>query len=279
MPLGRYRHFGKLRFNGKDFEHGPIGSPLLSGGLNPFFPGSLYWRGAGTDAMCRERGFISGRGWDDLEGMMESILGGPLIPPGRGLKLADYQEAANALGCEVSAIYAVDRVESGGSGFIADGRLKILFEAHWFSKLTEHKYDAALPGISSRKWNRALYAAGKNADVRGVKELARLALAMVLDDSAAIQSASYGRYQIMGFNYSLCGFMDAYRMVLAFEESEKNHLLAFVEFCKSKKLAPAIRRKDWNSFAYLYNGKSYKTNRYDEKLALAERNFNTAKIA
>lgn len=37
-----------------------------------------------------------------------------------------YKEAADVLGCNEAAIKAVASVESAGSGFLADGRAKIL---------------------------------------------------------------------------------------------------------------------------------------------------------
>src|SRR5581483_11419841 len=111
----------------------------------------------------------------------------------------DFQRAANALGCEVACIRAVTEVESGGSGFFASGRPKILFEAHIFSQQTGRRYDTSNPDISSRTWNRALYKGGE-------REYDRLQKAIGLSAHAALQSASWGRFQIMGFHYRRCGF-------------------------------------------------------------------------
>jgi N-acetylmuramidase len=76
--------------------------------------------------------------------------------------------------------------------------LSILFEAHVFSKNTRHAYDYVFPEISSRHWNRALYRGGE-------REYPRLMKAMLLDRAAALKSASWGRFQVMGFNHSLAG--------------------------------------------------------------------------
>ena len=63
-------------------------------------------------------------------------------------------------GANVATIRAVVEVEAAGSGFFADGRPKILFEAHWFSEFTNSRYDYRYPSISSPVWNRSLYIGG-----------------------------------------------------------------------------------------------------------------------
>lgn len=178
------------------------------------------------------------------------------------LDLSDYQKAAQALGCDVDAVKAVDRIESGGSGFLPSGQPKILFEAHLFSRFTGHKYDAEYPGISSPSWNRKLYKGG-------AAEHERLSSAVALDRNAALQSASWGRYQILGSNWRECGYPSLQAFINAMYESEKDHLEAFVGFVKHRGLADELQRKDWAGFARGYNGPGYLNNRYDTKLAIA----------
>ena len=189
---------------------------------------------------------------------------GTLPTPGTPAPLtdADFQRAAAALNCEVACVQAVTDVESGGSGFFASGRPKILFEAHYFSRLTQHRYDASNPQISSAKWNRALYAGGE-------KEYGRLQSAMALNRDAALRSASWGRFQIMGDNCKAAGYASADEYVAAMYQSEGKHLDAFVNFVKSSKLDGALREKRWADFAKGYNGSGYAENQYDKKLAAA----------
>jgi hypothetical protein len=71
----------------------------------------------------------------------------------------DIAAAAAQLHCEPTAIRAVCDIESAGGGFLPDTRPKILFEAHLFGNLTEHRWDATHPNISSPSWNRMLYGA------------------------------------------------------------------------------------------------------------------------
>lgn len=178
----------------------------------------------------------------------------------------DYVRAAHLLECDTAAIRAVAAVESDGDGFHASGRPKILFEAHVFSRLTGGKYDASHPNLSSPTWNRALYQGGEN-------EHKRLQLATTLDRPAALQSASWGKFQIMGFNWSRCGHTSLQNFINAMYRDEADHLTAFCYFIKSKGLDDELRRLDWAAFACGYNGKGYAANRYDERLAKAYENF------
>ncbi|WP_367989242.1 N-acetylmuramidase family protein [Vibrio sp. NTOU-M3] len=187
----------------------------------------------------------------------------PKPEPLKGLSEQDFEQAAEALSCDVAAVKAVSEVESAGSGFFNNGAPAILFEAHQFSKYSQHRFDESHPDISSRKWDRSLY-------VGGEKEYERLQKAMQLDRTAALKSASYGRYQIMGFNHQASGYDDVESYVRDMFLAERHHLMAFVNFIKSNsKLTQAIQTLDWPSFARYYNGPAYAENHYDEKLQSA----------
>ena len=174
----------------------------------------------------------------------------------------DYQRAAQSLACEVACVKAVTEVESRGGGFLASRRPKILFEAHIFSKHTQHKYDAAHPDISSAKWNKKLYKGGE-------KEYERLITAMSLNRAAALQAASWGLFQIMGFHYKKTGFASVDAYVEAMFESEGRQLDAFVNFIQASKLDQHLRARRWRDFAKGYNGPGYAENQYDRKLQTA----------
>lgn len=176
----------------------------------------------------------------------------------------DYKRAADALGCDVAAIRAVDRVESAGSGMLQSGQPKILFEAHIFGRLTGGKYHQSHPNISSPTWNRKLYKGG-------AAEHDRLAEAVELDRNAALQSASWGRFQILGSNWRESGFPSLQAFINAMYGSESDQLDAFVEFVKRRGLADELQRHDWAGFARGYNGPGYLNNRYDTKLEQAYR--------
>lgn len=181
----------------------------------------------------------------------------------------DFQTAADQYGIEVAAIRAVAKVESGGrTGFDAQGRPKILFEAHIFHKFTKGKYDKQYPELSEPTW-----ALGKK--YYSLDQWSRMYQAMGLDQEAAFKSASWGMFQIMGYNHN--GFAAVDQFVAAMFESEAQHLKSFLAFCADNHLIPALKKKDWASFAQAYNGPGYKENNYDQKMAQAYEQYSAPK--
>jgi hypothetical protein len=195
--------------------------------------------------------------------------------PGK-LTDVDFEAAAKLLKCDVPAIKAVAEVESSGDGFLSDGRVKILFEGHQFYKYTKGKYAASHPTICYKKWTTKFYTKGPNADVRGAGELARLAEAMALDKRAALLSASYGKFQIMGFNFAIVGFVTVEDFYKAMQVSEAEQLLAFCNYVKGNAIDDELRAHNWAGFAFRYNGAEYKKNKYDTKLANAYKKYSKA---
>lgn len=179
----------------------------------------------------------------------------------------DFTDAADQLGCEVAAIKAVCQVEAPRGGFNPDGTPVTLFEGHKFHKFTNGQFDGEAPDLSYRTWTRKHY--GKNWQA----EQDRIQRAMALDREAALRSASWGKFQIMGFNHEAVGFPAIQGFVNAMYKSEREHLMAFVMFVLKNGLAPSLRRKDWATFARGYNGPGYAENRYDDKMAAAYAEF------
>lgn len=171
----------------------------------------------------------------------------------------DYIVAARELKCEVAVVMAVAKVEAPGGGFLSSGRPKILFEGHYFHKLTGGKFSAAHPTISYKTWTTRHYVGGEG-------EYVRLEEALQLDPIAALKSASWGRFQIMGANHGIVGYPGVELMVADCYMSEANHLKQFVKFCISTGLKDEMQRKDFAGFAKGYNGPSYVRNAYHIKM-------------
>ena len=170
------------------------------------------------------------------------------VGPATPLEDKDIAEVAAVLVCDVAAVQAVCDVEAAGAGFLPDGRPKILFEAHVFGRLTDHQYDDEHPNISAPHWDRSLY--GKP----GAHQYDRLAEAIALDETAALKSASWGMFQVMGMNYKACGFATVQDFVNAMVQSERAQLDAFASFCRSSSAANSLRTHNWAAFARTYNG-------------------------
>ncbi|MCH7575311.1 MAG: DUF3380 domain-containing protein [Candidatus Marinimicrobia bacterium] len=193
---------------------------------------------------------------------------------GRPLDSGDIASAAKQLDVTEAHVRAVVEVEASGAGFLgkyADGpRLpKILFEAHIFSRETGGKYDKSHPRLSAPKWNRNLYQGG-------IKEHDRIREAARLEYDAAFRSASWGLFQIMGFNHKIVGYDSLHDFVGVQYVSEGMQLRCGIEFIRSSGLDKYLSANDWARFARGYNGKAYKQNRYDQKLAEAYKKYNTA---
>jgi N-acetylmuramidase len=174
-----------------------------------------------------------------------------------------FQSCATAIGCNVEAVMAVAAVESRGGGFDPENFPKTLFEALWFHKFTKGKYTQSNPTISSATWNRALY--GKSWQ----EEKARLNQAIALDRTSALMSASWGMFQIMGFNYPKCGYKTVQQFVTAMCKSEDEQLTAFTQYIINSGLADELQDHRWTDFARLYNGVDFAKNAYDVKLQAA----------
>lgn len=185
------------------------------------------------------------------------------------LSESDLKAAAAELDVELAAIKAVREVEARGTGFKGE-RPVILFERHIFwRRLKEHGEDPS----DYKRGNEDILSAKPGGYVGGVREHDRLQRARKIHEAAALESASWGMFQIMGFHWQYLGYPSVKRFVRLMQKSEGEHLKAFVRFVQSENLAGFLRNRDWAGFARRYNGRDYRKNRYDTKLAKAYEKF------
>lgn len=190
-----------------------------------------------------------------------------------GITEEDYESAANLLKVPVATVKAVSSVEASGKGFESTRRPRCLFEGHIFwSRLKKYSINPELflgdhTGIIYPKWDKGKYLGGE-------KEWNRLEEAWEIKDKAALESASYGLFQIMGFNYAACGCSDVFEFTSKMFLSEGEQLKLFCKFCQSMGLEKYLRNQDWAGFARRYNGPEYAKNEYDTKLASAFKKYN-----
>lgn len=181
------------------------------------------------------------------------------------LTLADYQKGADTLGVPVAAIRAFAEVESRGSGFLPDDRPTILFERHVFRRelMTSGISVAELEKNRPDICNKTPGGYGNST-----KEWQRLADAIELNRGCALASASWGGFQVMGFNWKRCQYSSVQDFVNAMFRSSADHLDSFVRYIRSdKRLLAALKAQDWPTCSLLYNGRDYLKNKYDTKLA------------
>ena len=183
---------------------------------------------------------------------------------GRPLSDEGMDRICGTLGVSAPEVWALLTVETGGFGFLQDRRPQILFERHVYHRLTQGRHASGHADISN---------ANAGGYVGGSGEYTRLDNALSLDREAALQSASWGIGQVMGFNYALAGFASIDDMVAAMAKDENEQLLAMANFIKGNNLARALQRRNWASFARGYNGPEFKKNEYDTRLAAAHAKY------
>lgn len=182
----------------------------------------------------------------------------------------DIEEAALELGVEPASVWAVTEVESNGGGFYEGGMPKILFERHVMYRLYKDKFGAASAADAFKKYPQICNPTSGGYGPSIDQPLRMDSAAKLLDRDCALQSASWGMFQIMGYHWKSLGFLTLQAFVNAMYASEGAQLKAFVEFIRNdSKLHAALKSKDWEDFACRYNGPKFKDNNYDVKLAKA----------
>lgn len=184
------------------------------------------------------------------------------------LKAEDYSAAAAALGVPVAAVRAVTDVESKGSGFLDDGRPVILFERH----IMRHRLlQVGRKDVGDLQVKFPSIVNSKPGGYKGGKaEHDRFGLAATVHRQCALESCSWGLFQIMGFHWKALGYASVQEFINAMYRNEAGQLDAFVRFIKANpNLLKALKAQDWAAFAKGYNGPGYAANKYDTKMAAA----------
>ena len=182
----------------------------------------------------------------------------------------DYADAAKRIGAGVDPliVHALAKVESGGhSGFGALGLPKIAYEGHVFADLTHHKYDRTHPLLS---YSFVVKAGPEWRTNNENQETAWKTLkeAAALDETAALESCSWGMFQVMGKNYATCKYAKVQDFVAAMKAGEKGQLEAFTNFCLgTPRLPQALADKNYQHIARAYNGKHFGD--YDKRIEKA----------
>ena len=210
-----------------------------------------------------------------------TLMGGHFIDQSTSRYLAesDLHKAAERLGVELAAIKAVNEVESSGTGFL-NNHPKILFERHVFWKrLKLHDLDPELYTVG----NKNILQSKAGGYRGGVQEIQRLELAKAIHSDAALESASWGLFQIMGYHWKRLGYVSVNDFTQRMMRSEAEQLGAFIRFIEVNDLAKLLRLslgqqrlelKNFEKFARRYNGPAYRKNKYHTKMLAAYTKYN-----
>ncbi|WP_286778221.1 N-acetylmuramidase family protein [Pseudomonas sp. UBA2311] len=211
------------------------------------------------------------------------------------LKNTDMVRAADRLGVPLAAVYALNEVESKGLGFLDNGKPVILYERHiMYARLQKVRRPCDdqddLEQLTNQLKRRAdelakqfpaLVNAKFGGYIGGTAEHQRLTQARMIDDQAALESCSWGAFQVMGFHWERLGYASVQAFVEAMSRSESDQLEAFVRYIEADPtLLKALKSLKWAKVAELYNGPDYKRNLYDVKLQRAfERHQGCGQVA
>ena len=86
---------------------------------------------------------------------------------------------------------------------------------------------------------------------------------------SALESASWGIGQVMGYHWKVLGYATLQVFINAMYKDEASQLEAMCRYIQVNGLVNALKNKDWKAFARGYNGSAYAKNSYDVKLANA----------
>ncbi|MCI3908854.1 N-acetylmuramidase family protein [Pseudomonas viridiflava] len=193
------------------------------------------------------------------------------------LRHADLHKASERLGISLATVYAVNQIESRGLGFLDNGKPVILFERHIMHRqLMVPRRQEDAPAALRERANRFAASHPNLVNTKpggysgGTAEHPRLARARQLHEMAALESASWGSFQIMGFHWQRLGYASVHAFVDAMRTSESEQFAAFVSFIETAPvLHKALKARKWPEFARGYNGPAYAKNLYDIKLKRA----------
>ena len=109
----------------------------------------------------------------------------------------------------------------------------------------------------------------------GIGSYRRLVKAYKLNPVAALESCSWGSFQIMGEYWRAMGYASAVDFAKSMSRSPKEQIKAFVLYIEkvNPQIIKHLRSLDWDATARAYNGPRYAVNKYHIKLQAAYEKF------
>ncbi len=187
---------------------------------------------------------------------------------------SDIYRFAQEKGLEVAAVKAVIDIETGRThmSFWMDGKPLINFDRFVFKKMAAKNgidlapYEETHPLV----FNPVVYS---DYSQQQAAEQARHDSALDIDTISAIEGTFWGMFQIGGFNWKLCKTRSPQHFVELMSRSAYDQLMLFGAFLESTSLMQSLKAKDWEAFAYRYNGVGYANHSYHLRLEAAYNRF------
>ena len=175
----------------------------------------------------------------------------------------NYNLTATKLGVEVEIMKAIAKQESKRNSFWEDGQATILFERHkmWIYLKESGKTQDELEVLKEKYPKIVNNSAGEYGAYS--EQYEKLKIAKQIDYSSALKSCSWGKFQVMGFNYKV-SFSSPEEMEMAVNKCELQQFKFFIGYLENTNgLIQAIKDKDWELIAKKYNGASWKATNPD----------------
>ena len=187
------------------------------------------------------------------QGLVKKSCGGN----GCNINDNDYEIAAKELGIEKEVLMAIAKQESKGSSFQAVKQATILFERHKMYSLLIKKGNtkASVDALSIKHPSIVNKNSGGYNDMTSYD---KLKTAKSIDYDCAIQSCSWGKFQVMGFHYANL-YSSPRELEKAMNMCELQQFKYFVLYLKKTNgMVDALKNKNWEGIATLYNGSKWK---------------------
>ena len=187
------------------------------------------------------------------QGLVKKSCGGN----GCNINDNDYATTAKDLGVEKEVLMAIASQESKHASFKAVKQATILFERHKMYRLLIKKGNtkASVDALSKK------YPSIVNEDSGGHNDMTsyeKLKIAKSIDYSCAVQSCSWGKFQVMGFHYANL-YSSPRELEKAMNMCELQQFKYFVLYLKKTNgMVDALKNKNWERIATLYNGPNWK---------------------
>lgn len=227
---------------------------------------------------------IFGKGWAEvLKGVQ---INHGLLPTGRYddetrdeiepfiqrkyLQDHDYADAAEVIGCSKEALQAICMTFFVGTGFISNGRCRIVFNREKFYKeLAKQRSNEQITELM-RKHPTIISASG-GGYLSDEYEYVRFAAAVSIDSYAAMVATNWGMFQVPGSNYRHCRYTKITEFTLDMQHSERRQLRIFADYIKqTPALKAAIVAANWVDFCHAYCGPAFQ--QYDYHIRI-ERHY------
>ncbi len=190
-----------------------------------------------------------------------------------------YEKLSSELDVEKAVFQAIAIIESGGRNSFnvvgGDNYAKILFERHYMYSICKNDFGMTTGELNQYKnqspdiFNDLSVLKDDGASYgTELEQYPKLTRAKEINYSAAVQSCSWGKFQVMGkyFNKGYESIEDFEKAMNQCELQQYYYFKIYLEKIGGTSMIKAMRDKDWNKIARLYNGPNYTANNYHTKM-------------